>query len=162
MSRHYQRGATLPETALVIGVVLMLMFGIIDFSRYMYTYGFVANAARQGARWAMVRGSLSCTNAPNLPSACHMSGSGNGKTGASSSDVQSYVQSLSVGLTNQPSITAAASWTTCTPLAASGAMGNDPGCIVAVQVSYPFKFILPYLPGPTYTMTSTSKMIITQ
>ena len=155
MSRHYQRGATLPETALVIGVVLMLMFGIIDFSRYMYTYGFVANAARQGARWAMVRGSLSCTNAPNL---VHCN--------ATPAQIQSYVQSLSVGLTNSASITvnqtASNVWPTCTPLAAGGASGNAPGCIVAVQVSYPFKFILPYLPGPTYNMTSTSKMIITQ
>ena len=151
MSRHYQRGATLPETALVIGVVLMLMFGIIDFSRYMYTYGFVANSARQGARWAMVRGSQSCTNAPNL-SHCN----------AAPGDVQTYVQGLSVGLTTPSSMTATTTWPGCTGIAPTGSPSNGPGCVVAVQVTYPFKFILPYLPGPTYTMTSTSKMIIAQ
>lgn len=155
MSRHYQRGASLPETAIVIAVVLMLMFGIIDFSRFMYTYAFVANTAREGARWAMVRGSLSCTNAPNLAS-CN----------ATPAQIQSYVQTLSVGLTDSSKLTINTSsssvWPGCTPIAARGSPTNGPGCVVAVQVSYPFKFILPYLPGPTYTMTNTSQMIITQ
>ena len=155
MNRHHQRGASLPESAIVIAVVLALVFGIIDFGRYMYTYAFVASSARQGARWAMVRGSLSCTNAPSLPH-CN----------ASPSDIQTYVQGLSVGLTDPTKITTPQSsstvWPGCTPLAGSGSPNNGPGCIVAVQVNYPFKFILPYLPGPTYNMTSTSKMIITQ
>ena len=153
MSRHYQRGASLPETAIVIGVVLMLLFGIIDFSRYMYTYAFVTNSAREGARWAMVRGSECSTNIPNGTS-FHCN--------ASTSDVQTYVQSLSVGLTNPSSIAASAAWPGTCPLAGSNSPSNGPGCIVAVTVSYPFKFILPYMPGPTYTMTSTSKMLITQ
>jgi Flp pilus assembly protein TadG len=155
MRRHFQRGASLPETAIVIAVVLALVFGIIDFGRFMYTYSFVANAARQGARWAMVRGSVSCTNAPNLPNC-----------GATMADIETYVQSLSVGLTDPNKITinknSSFVWPGCTSLAASGSGAKGPGCIVAVQVNYPFKFILPYMPGPTYTMSSTSKMIITQ
>jgi Flp pilus assembly protein TadG len=155
MRRHFQRGASLPETAIVIAVVLALVFGIIDFGRFMYTYSFVANAARQGARWAMVRGSVSCTNAPNLPNC-----------GATANDIETYVQSLSVGLTDSNKITIDKTvsdvWPGCTSLAATGSAKKSPGCIVSVQVNYPFKFILPYMPGPAYTMSSTSKMIITQ
>ena len=51
-----QRGASLPETAIVMAVLLALLFGIIDFGRAMYTYAFVAQLAREGARWAIVRG----------------------------------------------------------------------------------------------------------
>ena len=85
-ARHSERGTTLPETALVIGVLLALLFGIIDFGRALYTYGLVANMARKAARYAIVRGSL-CTR---LGTGCP----------ASSADVQTYVQSLSQGATD--------------------------------------------------------------
>ena len=151
-SRRYERGNSLPETAIVMAVVLMLVFGIIDFGRAMYTYSFVANTARQGARWAIVRGSQ-CT----LLDHC----------GALSADVQTYVRSLSVGITDPNSITATAAFPGNGP-GCSGAVGtsgvkNVPGCPVVVSVTYnSFKFILPYMPGPTISMSSTSQMIISQ
>ena len=58
--KHGERGASLVETVIVMGVLLALMFGIIDFGRALYTYSFVAQLARQGARWAIVRGA-NCT-----------------------------------------------------------------------------------------------------
>ena len=39
---------------------------------------------------------------------------------------------------------------------------NDPGCPVTVTVTYPFKFIVPLLPGFTMNMSSASTMIISQ
>ena len=154
-ARHSERGASLPETAIVIAVVLALIFGIIGFGQYMYTYAFVANAAREGARWAIVRGSESCTNVPGLDHC-------NAKT----SDIQTYVQGLSVGLTHASSITINTTssfvWPGCTTAAGAGSPSNGPGCVVAVQVNYPFKFNVPLLPSPTFNMSSTSKMIIAQ
>jgi hypothetical protein len=38
----------------------------------------------------------------------------------------------------------------------------NPGCAMQVQVTYNFKFILPFLPKGMYTMDSTSEMIISQ
>lgn len=145
-----ERGASLPETAIVMGVLLAMLFAIIDFGRAMYTYAFVAQLARQGARWAIVRGSQ-CT----LLDHCN----------ASSGDVQNYVRSLSVGATNTNNITVTATWPSnqCPP----GSSGNAPGCVVSVNVQYPFPFMLPYLPKSgsspmSVTMSSTAQMVISQ
>ena len=94
--RNRERGSTLAETAIVMGVLLLLTLGIMDFARALYTYSFVANAARQGARWAIVRGSQ-CTMLDHCPA----------KSG--STDVQPYVQSLSEGATKASNIAASLS-----------------------------------------------------
>jgi Flp pilus assembly protein TadG len=157
--RHRERGTTLPETVIVMAALLAIVFGIIDFGRALYTYGFVANVAREGARWAMVRGSASCTNVPGMDN-CN----------ATASDIQTYVQSLSQGATDPSLITintdAGSLWPGTLGSGAGGADcttgSNAPGCLVVVRVSYPFRFILPYLPIATITMQSTSKMVISQ
>jgi len=140
----------MPETAIVMAVILALLFSIIDFGRAMYTYAFVAQLARQGARWAIVRGSQ-CT----LLDHCN----------ATQADIQTYVRTLSEGATNANNITVTASWppNQC----ASGQSGNAPGCVVSVTVNYPFSFMLPYLPRSqgaplVMNMASTSQMVISQ
>jgi Flp pilus assembly protein TadG len=129
-----------------MGIVLALLFGIIDFGRTMYTYAFVAQLARQGARWAIVRGSQ-CT----LLDHCN----------ASSGDVQTYVRSLSYGATDPNSIIAIATWSVanCPP---NSVTNNAPGCTVSVNVRYPFKFIAPFVSLATLNMSSTSQMVISQ
>jgi Flp pilus assembly protein TadG len=145
-ARFRERGAGMAETAIVMGVVLALLFGIIDFGRTMYTYGFVAQLARQGARWAIVRGSQ-CT----LLDHCN----------ASPSDVQTYIRGLSYGATDANSINVAATWSaaSCPP---NSTATNAPGCVVTVNVQYPFKFIAPFLGLATINMSSTSEMVISQ
>lgn len=125
-----------------MAVLLTLLIGIVDFGRALYTYAFVAQLARQGARWAMVRGSR-CT----LLDHCN----------AQSGDVQTYVKSLSVGATGANGITATASWGGCAP----GSTGNDPGCFVTVTVRYTFAFLLPWFPA-SIPMSSSSEMEISQ
>lgn len=145
--RSAQRGASLPETAIVMAVLLALLFGIIDFGRAIYTYAFVAQLAREGARWAIVRGNQ-CTVLDH----CN----------AQQADVQTYVQSLSEGVTTASQITAnPVTWSNCP----SGSSGHAPGCTVSVTVTYPFKFLLPWMPGgslSTIHMSSTSQMVISQ
>ena len=97
-AKHGQRGASLVETVIVMGVLLALMFGIIDFGRALYTYSFVAQLARQGARWAIVRGA-NCTVL--LPTPC---------ANAGQSAVQTYVRSLSEGATDPNLIVVTADW----------------------------------------------------
>lgn len=150
--RASQRGSSLAETAIVMSAVLALLFGIVDFGRATYTYAFVAQLARQGARWAMVRGST-CTVLDH----CN----------ASRSEIQNYVQSLSVGATSANNIVLAPNSPMYTCPLGSNAQ-NAPGCVISLTVQYPFSFMLPYMPknglgGPlTITMQSTSKMVITQ
>lgn len=132
-----QRGSALIEFSLTLTVLLMLLFGAMDFCRALYAYHFVANAAREGARYAIVRGS-SCSG---WATACP----------ASASDIQTYVRNPPLGI-NPSAITVNSTWTP----------NNNPGSTVQVQVQYNFNFILPFLPKSTLTMTSSSQMVIMQ
>jgi len=136
-----ERGSTLPETVIVMGVLLAMMFGIMDFGRALYTYGFVANAAREGARWAIVRGSQ-CTQLDHCS--------------AQSADLQTYVQSLSEGAMNASNITA----TLAFPSPSCTSPDNAPGCVAEVTVKYPFTFIAPFVSSLKINMSSTSEMVI--
>jgi Flp pilus assembly protein TadG len=49
-----RRGSTLVETALVIGVFLLVLFGIFEYCRFLMVLHVANNAARDGARYAAV------------------------------------------------------------------------------------------------------------
>jgi Flp pilus assembly protein TadG len=54
MHRRRRRGQALVEFALVLPILLLMIFGIVDAGRLIYTYNTVSNAARDGARVAIV------------------------------------------------------------------------------------------------------------
>ncbi len=160
-------GSSLVEFALVLTVLFMLIFGIIDFSRAVYTYNFLSGAASAGARYAMVRGATCTTWTTACP--------------AAASDVTNYVQSIvpaGISVTSSSTCPASPSSTTgtlsvCATWPGTGGNGsacvessgksNTPGCVVQVQVQYAFNFSLPFLPrSSAYTMTATSQMVISQ
>jgi Flp pilus assembly protein TadG len=175
--RGSEQGSVLIEFGLVVLLLLLLMFGIIDFARALYAYHFVANAAREGTRYSIVRGSsfqgTSC-------------GSSAAECDATSSDVQSYVQGLATGIgISASSLVVNTTWLGTGPSGSDEANGgcdmsngnsNNPGCLVQVQVQYPFNFILPFMPTRTcplqitssqtisanICMSSTSQMVISQ
>lgn len=151
-----ERGDSLVEFSLSISMLLMVVFGVIDCSRALYTYHFVSYAAQQGARYAMVRGGdwlSSCASATSY--ACQ----------ASTANIRSYVQSQApLGITAS-SITVTPSWPQQT-VNGSGTGCNtaatqaDQGCLVKVQVSYTFRFMLPYLPIAGLPMTASSEQVV--
>lgn len=49
-----RRGATIVESALVLSIFLMLLFGIFEYCRYLMVLHITNNAARDGARYAAV------------------------------------------------------------------------------------------------------------
>jgi Flp pilus assembly protein TadG len=49
-----RRGATAVETAAVVSVFLLFLFGIFEYCRLIYVRQVVENAAREGARYAIV------------------------------------------------------------------------------------------------------------
>ena len=53
-----RKGQVLVETAIILPILLLLIFGLIDFGRAMYTKNTLNNAARAGARVAAVTKSL--------------------------------------------------------------------------------------------------------
>lgn len=144
-SRHGERGSVVAEFALASLASIWLTLGIIEVGRAVYTYHLVSNGARLGSRYGIVRGSA-------VNSACQ------GAAPSTAAAVSSYVKSMSPGLdTTQLAVN-----TTCGSAGCSSVTNatNGPGCPVSVQVSYNFKFLLPFMPSPT--MSSTSTMVISQ
>lgn len=166
-------GSTLVELALVLIVFLLLLFGIVDMGRLLYTYHFLDHAAKSATRWAAVNGYT-----------CSQDGSCSFSTGAQASDIQSYVQNLAPGgidsgsvggCGGSASLNVCATWpvqssssTDPSPPICSGpvsglsasAIENYPGCTVQVTVSYNFSFLVPMVHSGTITLSSTSAMVI--
>jgi Flp pilus assembly protein TadG len=65
--RRRSVGQAMVEFALVAPLFFFLLFAIIDFGRYVYYVQILNNAAREGARYAIVHGSSSL--APSGPPA---------------------------------------------------------------------------------------------
>jgi Flp pilus assembly protein TadG len=148
--RARQRGITMLESAVMISVLLLMMFGVIGFGTALYTYHFVSNTAREATRWASVRG-YTCTG--GLSGGCP----------ATDADVNAYVQNLSTGIGLDPTkVTTTTTWVAPpNNMAACTFQRNSPGCVVKVQVQYSFQFLFPLLPSG-FTMQSTSQMVISQ
>lgn len=154
--KHGQRGASMVEFAICASALLLIMFGILEFGRVLYTYHTVSNAARLASRWAMVRGS-GCSVLDH----CN----------ASQTDIQNYVSSI-VPMVDVTSSTASgcssagicvqASWSNSSDPSVDCAAGgtDDPGHLVCVTVSYPFNFAIPFVSNSALTLSSTSKMVI--
>ena len=51
-----QKGSTVAEFAIVSGLFFMVIFGIIEFGRLLYTHNALTDAARRGARYAVLHG----------------------------------------------------------------------------------------------------------
>ena len=65
-----ERGSVAVEFALLVPVLLLILFGIINFGVLMYNQAVITNAAREGARWAAIHTSstygVTCNNAYSL------------------------------------------------------------------------------------------------
>ncbi len=146
-----ERGQATVEMALASMIMLAMIIGFIEMALALYTYDFISEAAREGARYAVVRGS-SCTLLANC--------------GATSAQIQTYLQGLPLGGSAQymtvnttwlsASTTIPTTWTSC-----GATQCNSPGNAVQVQVNYAFPLTLPWLAHSTLHMSSTSQMIIT-
>jgi Flp pilus assembly protein TadG len=54
MDRRRSRGQALAEFAIVVPIIAMMIFGLLDLGRAVFTYNTITQAARQGARTAIV------------------------------------------------------------------------------------------------------------
>ena len=127
--RRMSRGQTGVEFAASALVMLTLVFGIFASSMMIYAYNFVSDAARDAVRYAIVNGSESMSP-------------------ATADDIQKYVLNLANGL-NQGNLNVSTTWTP----------NNNPGSLVAVQVTYKFEPLFP-LSSTTVPLTSSSQMVI--
>lgn len=142
----HRRGQALTEFALVIPLLLLLIFGIIEFGRFIYAYEVLNNATREGARFAIVHGSDS--NCPSGP----MPGGGTSPSScadASGSAVKDAVVRYGVALGLAPA-QIVVTWPDL-----DNARGHD----VGVEAAYTFRTIIP-LPIPPINMTARSTLVI--
>jgi Flp pilus assembly protein TadG len=151
-----ERGATLVEFGIASCVLLAVIFGVMDFARALYAYHFVAYAAQEGARYAMVRGgdwSNACASATAYD--CE----------ASSANITTYVKSLAPMGVSSSGMTVTPSWPQTNANGVStgcntASTQNNKGCMVKVKVVYAFHFVMPFLPTPAVNMAATSEQVI--
>jgi Flp pilus assembly protein TadG len=152
-----QRGTALLEFAFTIVIAFVLIFGIIDFGRALYSYHFVSNAAREATRWASVRGALCSSSVTPCP--------------AQPADIQAYVMGIVPLGIDKGQITVDPQPANPNGLQICGTTSNYPGCAIQVNVSYNFNFLFPvsfYNSAPvsynasSFMMGSTSQMIISR
>ncbi len=140
-----EEGATLVEFGLSCAVLFMTMFGIFELSNALYSYNFVADAAHEATRYALVRGSA-CTGFTD----CNIN---------TSAPLQTYVRGLGYPGINPNNLTATAAWSgpTASPI-------NAPGNTVSVTVTYTYQLNIPFWPqsGSILHLSNTSQMPISQ
>lgn len=149
-------GAALMEFAVSCLVLIPMLFGFIEVCLAFYAYNFVSDAAREATRYAMVRGSKSCSNfaVPNC--------------GITAAQIQTYVRGLQYPGLNAANLTATtktyrASATTPTTWTSCGATPcMNPGNQVQVQVQYNFPIGIPFWKVTTISIGSVSAMVISQ
>jgi Flp pilus assembly protein TadG len=118
-----QRGATLLEFSLVALMLFSVVLATIEFNRMILVYTAVANAARAGARYAVVHGNSRTGSGVDGPS-----GAGNNPT-----QVVNVVKTFAnAGMMNTTALVINVTYPDGT---------NAPGSRVRVAVTYPYDFI---------------------
>ncbi len=131
-----RRATTVLELALVLPIVLVFILGSIDFAEVMYAYGTVSEAARTGARYAMVHGAMA--SSPVGPA-------------ANDATVESVVRSNALAL-NPSALTVTSSW---------GAGDNNVTSPVTVTATYTCNFSVGKLVGlGTINVSGSTTMMI--
>lgn len=140
-----RRGATIVEFALFFLLFLTVAVGLMELGRGVWTYTTVAHAARAGARYAVVHGSLN-------------------PIGQDGTTIAEVVKANAVGL-DPAEITVTTKYEKYDQVAGTwltGSAYNERGNVVEVKVGYPFRLVT----GPlvlaqnTLQLSSTSRMVV--
>lgn len=135
-----EHGQSLVEFALTSSVLLSFIFCLIESSLAFYSFNMISEAAREGARYAMVRGS-SCVTSTS--SSCTVT----------AAQVNSYVTGL-----GWPNLGGG----TLTPSTTFPDGNQNRASRVQVTVQYVLPVRVPYVPVRTMSMSATSVAYIVQ
>lgn len=143
-------GSALVEFAISAVILVMVLFGIIECCFALYINDYVSDAARNAARYAIVRGS-SCTGMPDC--------------GITSAQLQTFLRNTRYPGITPGNLTATATWLSVsagTPATwtACASQCNAPLNAVKVQVNYAFTLGIPFWRTRSVTLSSTSQMVI--
>jgi Flp pilus assembly protein TadG len=140
-----RRGASVVEGALLLPMVLLFLFGILEYGRYVMTLQVLTNAAREGAHYALTH-----TEPVTLEGVTY---------GNATSDVQQIVNNMSAGqtLTGQTvSVYAADSLGNNIGTWTNAAAGEG----ICVRISGTYNFVLPQLLRLPSTKTVTIQSVM--
>jgi len=156
--RRRGRAQAMVEFALVAPIFFLILFGIIDFGRYVYYVQILNNAAREGTRYAIVHGSNSL--APSGPAA-----PGTVTTDPAGTNVINIVKSFATGVIQGSSVmTVTPTWWQNTsdpdPAASVGDGTNAREDLVQVIVTYQFTSAIPLVPLPPIQVMGSSVLVI--
>ena len=134
--RRARRGATVVETAAVLSVLILFLFSIFEYGRYVMIENLLINAVRDGCRYALVH----CQDATVV------------------ADAQAVVHQKMCGLDNQLTALDIQVFPTNSPTAALNT--TNPDDPITVQANGTFRALFPQIPYlPTsFTMRSASVM----
>jgi Flp pilus assembly protein TadG len=127
-----EKGAAMVEYGLSLLLFLTVVYAIMEFGRFIYSYNVLAGATREGARYAIVHGSQSGAL-------------------ASSDMVQNEVRRWAIGL-NTSSITVTTTWPS----------GFTRGQTVLVKSTYPLTPMTGFIYQSAINVGSQSQMVISQ
>lgn len=145
LRRRRVHGQTLVEFALVLPIIILLFMALFDFGRAIFAYNTVSNAARDGARVAIVDQSSSCGGVSCAAQAADDQAVGLGLDPTKPTEIR--VRYLDP---DDLTILCDASW------------GNWTGCVAEVRVQYRFNAATPIIGniiGPI-TVGSTTQLPI--
>ncbi|MBU3671151.1 MAG: hypothetical protein FGM43_01285 [Sinobacteraceae bacterium] len=132
--RQAHRGSVLLETLVLLPVFLLLVFGVLDFARLLWTDLVLRHALAETGRYAMVHGSA----AP---------------TPASLADLRNVYLAASRSIDEaQLTLQSIPDWDTA----------SAPGAQLRLEASYEFQFLWDFLPAPSVTLTHEVLVDVTQ
>ncbi len=144
--RPDRRGATVAELAVVMGIFLTLVLGMLDLGLGVFRYNLLAQAARQGARQAIVHGDMADRLGTWGPGA--YSG-----TAADGTEIALAIQPLLRGI-DPAQVSIQAEW-----LDGGNEVAEEHR--VRITVSTPYQPAMTFIFGnPTFTLEATSTMAI--
>ena len=168
-------GASLIEASVSIAVFLSLILGVIQILMALYAYNFVSDAAREGTRYAVIRGEDSCYPNPSFPNCNLQPSSIKSNTNPNTNPVLSYVDSFRYPGLDEKNLSAVVTWWVasqtpnghtswtipCTgKVDDKGNACNAEGNAVRVVVTYSFPLSIPLMHKSIVQVSSTSQMVI--
>lgn len=157
--RRQRRGQALVEFALVAPFFFLLLFSVIEFGRAVYYVQMLNNAAREGARYAIVNGAEA-----RCPSGPMPLGFGANPCDPNGQNVVRVVKDQAVAIIDSGPTDFAVVVKWCQTTACPGALGdgtNERNQTVRVDVTYVYRPVLAgVVPLPTFTLTGGSSLVV--
>lgn len=141
-SRRRSRGQSLVEFAMVLPIFMLILSGILDFGFLLYSRMTVINAAREGARAAIMVSDYSTIEEVAVGAA---------ESSAAGGGISVTVPTPLICLQTSVSVSSP------TPIGCASAKSGDS---VVVEVDYTYHTFFPLAFGSTFNLSSTVQMVI--